>query len=139
MQNAKDQGKLRIKSAVFIVFFVVVALTCLAAIFFFRTRGDGDTVRVYEDGTLLYSVRLSDVAAPFTYAISEGNTAEISPDGARMIWADCPDQYCVHQGKIAGGLPIVCLPNRVMIRIERQEPREDLDGITGMGGERLCG
>lgn len=38
--------------------------------------------------------------------------------GVRMIEANCPDKLCTHQGKIERQGPlIVCLPNRVVLRI----------------------
>lgn len=44
------------------------------------------------------------------------NTVEIMDGKVRMLEADCPDQRCLKQG--AGDvLPIVCLPNRVVVEI----------------------
>jgi hypothetical protein len=38
--------------------------------------------------------------------------------GVRMIEANCPDKLCIHQGRIERQGPlIVCLPNRVVLRI----------------------
>ena len=44
--------------------------------------------------------------------------------------AGCPDQVCVHQGFIADGtVPIVCLPNKLIIEISGGGDR--LDAATG--------
>ncbi|KAI4447103.1 hypothetical protein C823_001622 [Eubacterium plexicaudatum ASF492] len=47
-----------------------------------------------------------------------------------MIWADCPDQLCVHQKAISGqGETIVCLPNKIVVEIAEGEDA-DLDAIS---------
>ncbi len=45
--------------------------------------------------------------------------AAFRPDGVQVIHADCPTQICVHTGRIAHtGQVIVCLPSRIVIRLE---------------------
>ena len=70
------------------------------------------------------------------YSLSEdrvvelgGNTFEIRDGEVRMTEADCPDKSCVHTAPISshGGV-IVCLPNRVVLRIVNGE--EDIDAIA---------
>ena len=47
-----------------------------------------------------------------------GNRLLISNQTANMVWADCPDQICVHQAPISHvGETIICLPNRVVVTI----------------------
>ncbi len=77
-------------------------------------RGAGQTVVVESDG---------EVAR---YAISEdrtialaGNWIVVSSGEVRMEWADCPDLICVKHAAIdQSGEVIVCLPHRVVVRIE---------------------
>ena len=48
----------------------------------------------------------------------------------RVESADCPDQVCVDQGWISDGtVPVVCLPNRLVIQIEGGG--DGLDSATG--------
>lgn len=50
--------------------------------------------------------------------INDTNVCEIKDGAVRMISADCPDQVCVHSVPItANGGSIVCLPNRVVLKI----------------------
>ena len=43
----------------------------------------------------------------------------LSPEGVRVEEADCPTQDCVHTGTITrAGQSIVCLPARIIIRLE---------------------
>ncbi len=71
-------------------------------------------------------------AAATTLEISTGQgrkaLLEVSADGrVRMARSDCPDQVCVRTGWIAApGKTIVCLPNRIVVRIE---------GETGAGAD----
>ena len=63
--------------------------------------------------------------------VGEGNILCISDGAAFMKWADCPDQLCVHQGKISRkGEIIACLPNRVTVRVT---------GGTSSGTESIAG
>ena len=61
---------------------------------------------------------------------TEVNTVSISGGYAKMTYANCPDQLCVHQKKIhALSETIVCLPNRVVVRVEGAEEVQ-LDSIA---------
>ena len=57
-------------------------------------------------------------------------------DGAAWISeADCPDGYCIRQGKITGkGQVIVCLPHRLVLEVTGEESgdgkKEDLDAVV---------
>ncbi len=50
--------------------------------------------------------------------INDTNRCEISNGTVTMIWADCPDELCMHQTAIdANGGYIICLPNQVVLHI----------------------
>ena len=53
-----------------------------------------------------------------TIRVGESNICEIKGGQAWMSQADCPDQICVRSRPIgAGGGSIVCLPNRIVMKI----------------------
>ena len=54
-----------------------------------------------------------------TYSLNGGsNILRIENGEAWLIEADCPDQLCVHQGKIRyPGQSIICLPNRLTVTV----------------------
>lgn len=59
-----------------------------------------------------------------------------SPGGAMGVcvaWSDCPTQDCVRTGTITrGGQSIVCLPARIIIRLEGSQTDPDaLDAVLG--------
>jgi hypothetical protein len=58
------------------------------------------------------------------------NTVLVEPGRICISEADCPDKVCVHQGYIENGVvPIVCLPNQLVIRIEGTD--DEFDGVAG--------
>lgn len=77
---------------------------------------------IYQNGTLLMSIPLTEDDTSETFLIQgEGgctNEIALRPGSIGIISADCPDQLCVRQGFIRdSGLPVVCLPNRLVIRL----------------------
>lgn len=83
---------------------------------------------IYSDGQLMYSIDLNKVTDSYTIELPH-NTILVEHGQIRMESADCPDQICVKQGEIKNGVyPIVCLPNRVEIRMTN---KEGIDAITG--------
>ena len=60
--------------------------------------------------------------------IGETNICEIHGGEVKMTHADCPDQICVHSIPISRyGGTIVCLPNKIILRIEGAEETENPD------------
>jgi hypothetical protein len=83
----------------------------------------GHVACVYVDGELERRIDLDAVAVPYDFVVETKwghNTVHVEQGSVRVSEADCPDQICVHQGKITGDdlLPIVCVPHRVVIEIE---------------------
>lgn len=95
---------------------LLLAAVLLSAGYILLHRGaSGQTVRVYQGGTLLWEVPLSQDGEFHT----PHNTVEVQAGRVRVSRADCPDQVCVNQGWISDGtVPIVCLPNQLIVQIE---------------------
>ncbi|MEA4964738.1 MAG: NusG domain II-containing protein [Oscillospiraceae bacterium] len=80
------------------------------------SRSGGARAEIWSDGTLLYTVDLSRDQT-FTVESAEGSNTVTVQDGTIAVTAaTCPDQICVRRGHCAGGAPIICLPNRLVIR-----------------------
>jgi len=60
------------------------------------------------------------------------NILRLSAEGAQIVEANCPDQICVRWGTIhIPGQAIVCLPHRVVVKIEGKKGEEPpVDVIT---------
>ncbi len=65
-----------------------------------------------------------------TVNIQGTNTLMIKNESAVITNADCPDKICVHHKAITrDGESIICLPNKIVVSIEKGEKRV-LDGVT---------
>lgn len=112
----------------------LVVVGC-AAFLLFRPNDDRRPVaRVTVNDTIVNEIDLSTVKEPYSFTL-EGpggfsNTILVEPGRICVSEAGCPDQVCVHQGFIADGtVPIVCLPNKLMIQISGGG--DSLDAATG--------
>lgn len=90
----------------------------------------GTQANVVQDGTVLYRFDLSNTENQTIDITYEGriNTIQIEDGKIRVSDADCPDKTCVHMGWLeAGALPIVCLPNHLVIEFSNTE--EGIDAV----------
>ena len=90
--------------------------------------------RITVTGTTVNEIALDSASLPqtFTYEGVGGftNTIVAEQGRIRVSEAGCPDQVCVHQGWISDGtVPIVCLPNKLIIEIKGGG--ESLDAANG--------
>lgn len=107
---------------------IVLAVFIIAAALaiYFMTKPTGSEVYIYKDGKLLEAVSLS---VEKTVKIDEHITVKISGGAAYVLKSDCKGQDCVKAGKISKvGEMIVCLPNKVVIKILGDG---EVDYITG--------
>ena len=75
------------------------------------------------DGEILGTYSLEEDR---TIEIGDGNTCRIEGGRVFMSRADCPDQICVHSASIdARGGSIVCLPNKVILKIVNADSQDD--------------
>lgn len=91
----------------------------------------GTQVNIISDGTVIYSIDLAEAEdQTFTVEYGDGvNTVQIENGKIRVLEADCPDQVCVHMGWLSSGsLPIVCIPNRLVI--EFTDSNDDVDAVV---------
>ena len=106
----------------------ILAVAALLLYFqIFRKTGDQGVVAVAVDGALFGTYSLEEDRV---VEINDTNRLVISEGSARMEWADCPDQVCVHhQGISRDGESIICLPNQVVVSVESVE-ESDVDGVV---------
>ena len=110
----KSDGK---RNLIFdLVLIVVLLLVTLSVYFVFSAvTEEGRVVRVYKGNRVIAEYPLSVDAE---YSIGNGNTLKIENGEAFMSSADCPDKWCMRQGKICDkGERVTCLPNKVMLEI----------------------
>lgn len=91
----------------------------LAFCFWIIRPAQTNTVEIVQDGTTLYRFDLNNTENQQIEISYNGkvNTVLIENGKICITNADCPDNTCVHMGWLtAEGLPIVCLPNRLVIQ-----------------------
>ena len=94
----------------------------------------GMVANIYQDGVCIRSVDLSQVTDVEVYTVESSlgtNVIRIEPGKICVLEADCPDQVCVRTGWLAdSAAPIVCLPHRLVIRLEKAAVSEQIDAVS---------
>ena len=114
------------------ILIAVLIFGAFAAAFIYYISGNsGDLVNVYVDGRLTGEYLLSEDNNILIQGYNGGvNTLVIKDGAAYMKEADCPDKLCIHQGRISGeGMELVCMPNRVVVRISGKD-KSEIDAFT---------
>jgi hypothetical protein len=97
-------------------------------------KGGSATAYVYLDGECVRTIDLQDVDEPYSFVVDGPigtNTVSVEPGRIRVSHADCPDQICVEQGWVSDqALPIVCLPNTLVIQVQVSGGEAEIDGVT---------
>lgn len=118
-------------------FWLILVLLVLAAGSWFLFRSDStarDKVLVVrKDQQVLQRIELKKVTSETKLIVPvEHGEMVIAYDreGGRVLSSPCPDQVCVHQGKITrSGQTIACVPERVLVTITTAAKENDHDAI----------
>lgn len=85
-------------------------------------------VNIISDGKVIRSLDLSD-QEDFEFTVTykgSSNVVEVKDGKIRVKEADCPDKTCVKTGWLSSSaMPIVCLPNRLVIEFADNESEVD--------------
>ena len=107
---------------------LVLALALGASCWLFFAAPEADSVEIYSQGTLVYTLPLN-IDKELTLETATGwNQLQISEGKIWVASASCPDKLCMHQGTRSGGADIVCLPNRLVIHFTNNG---GVDGVSG--------
>ena len=105
-----------------------IGAVCVAAALFLQLPGaPGVRIEIYQQGELLHALPL-DTPTQLTVDAPNGgsNTITVENGAVCVSHASCPDQVCVGQGWVnSGAVPIVCLPNQLVIQIKGGEQTVD--------------
>ncbi len=111
-----------------ILILCLLFLSIISGVVLKRTHKEAKYCIISVNGRDTYKLLLSE---PKTIKIKGAigkSTVEIKDRSVRILDSPCPLKICMHQGKIkASGETIICVPNRVMIRITGKEL---VDAIT---------
>lgn len=104
---------------VLVIGFVVMLAILIGVVFWIKTgTEEGNTVVIYREGEKIQELSL-DKNTEIFIENSYTNKLVVKDKKVAIVESDCPGMDCVHSGWISGkGRSLVCLPNRVEIRIE---------------------
>ena len=110
-----------------------ILIICVLIIFALN-QPQAEWAFIYQDGVLLEDINPVNLSVPVSFTveyISGKNQITVEQGRIRVSEANCPDGLCVRQGWINNtAIPIVCLPHRLIIRLDVDHTR-DIDAITG--------
>ena len=110
----------------FLTFFIFISF------FFFKSNFSQKKIAVIEiNENILKKIDLSSVTEPYEIKIDTPypTTILVEHEKISVSHASCPDKTCHNMGKISNsGEVIVCLPNKLIIKIENK--KYDSDGVT---------
>lgn len=130
----EKQWNYKITAVIIMLLLCFVLLISMTAILRPVTGDARFTADIYQDGNLLTSIALDDGAVPYSFTVTGTNGCfneiEVRSGSIGIVSADCPDKLCIHQGFVSNSkLPIVCLPNRLVIQL-REDDSASFDAIT---------
>lgn len=113
------------KGDVVVIFFVVMLAVLVGVLFLMKTgMNKGNTVVIYQEGKKIQEFSLyedREILIENNYA----NKLLIKNVKAAIVESDCPGMDCVYSGWIGEqGRSLICLPNRVEIRIQGETEAE---------------
>ncbi len=115
-----------------IILLLVVLFIALGGLLIFRiTQKSGDMVVVTVDGVVTQEYPLNKDLTVDIKGVNGGTNHLVIKDGyADVTEASCPDKICVKSRKInKTGESIICLPNKVVVKIVGRDTPE-VDGST---------
>ena len=123
------------KSNIFWVIVLGSVLIVASAAALLLSRTPANFAFVHQDGELTATVNLTDVSDPYMFyakGIHGTNAISVEQGRIRVFGADCPDLICARQGWVSSGaVPIVCLPNRLVITFEGTLSDNGVDAVVG--------
>ena len=116
-----------------IILNVIIVAVCMLVPFCVMFMGgkNGDCAVISVDGKKVKSISLSENAK-----FEQNGVTVCVQDGKAYISAsDCPDGTCMKMGKIwKSGQSVVCVPNRVSVKIHGDDKAGEKDGDDVVAG-----
>lgn len=111
---------------IIIITVIVIFLAAIAGTVYVLRPSESGLVEVVQDGKVIYTFDLSTAEDQTITVISadgsSSNTITISNGQISISDAECPDKTCVKTGVLRSeSIPIVCLPNKLIIRFCDEE------------------
>lgn len=125
---------MKIKKSYLFILLSVSLILLIISLIIIKLPSKGTIANIYKDGVCIYSIDLSNVTSPYEIELKEddkSNIVSIEKDKIAIIDANCNDEICVNQGYISNTItPIVCLPHKIIIKIEEDSKISEIDSIS---------
>lgn len=111
-----------------LLFSLLCILLAILSVFLLFGGERAGYAEVYSDGKLVVTL---DLSKNTEYLIQDGtawNLLAVCDGKISVRSASCPSQDCVHHGAADHGAPIVCLPNRLVIKFTNAS---EFDALIG--------
>jgi hypothetical protein len=108
----------------------VLLIVCVGIGIFFMAPGEQAVwAEILSDGEVVKTVDLR-IDQEFTVETKNGgyNVVTVKDGKIAVTAASCPDHYCKDRGFCSGGVDIVCLPNKMVIRFLGEQ---EIDAVLG--------
>jgi len=113
-----------------IILAAIILAVGIGASVFSAGGGAGEKVVITVDGKIFGTYELFEDRIVTIRRNGHINKVKIRDGEVSMAESDCPNQDCVHQGKISRpSQSIICLPNKVVVEIKGGK-NEDYDSIS---------
>lgn len=117
------------KTKFWLILVLAVSVVSLGlSLWLFRPTEDATTVKIISEGKLLHTLSLSEDTQLEIVSTNGTNTVTVRDGKVAVTEADCPDHHCINRGFCAGGVQIVCMPNRLVLEFAGDS---QFDGISG--------
>lgn len=118
-----------IKFSDLIIFLFLIIISLIGILITGDILNNNNDIYIEVDGKLKYVLSIEEDKIISIRGILGYTQIEIKNKKVRVISSPCKNKDCIKQGWIDKGI-IICLPNRVIIRIGKDK-KEIIDGITG--------
>lgn len=119
---------------ILIAFILIIALSTFLGINLYGFAPGKVYAVIEADSELVQKISLGEGGPTLEVKVEgfEGETLlQVRKDKIRILDSPCPDRDCVRQGWISRpGQILVCLPNRVVVKIQSDKTQDELDGIS---------
>jgi hypothetical protein len=117
---------------------ILVLLAAASGLYLLLAPGKtaaGAVVRITQAGSVIREIPFSEITEPLEFTVTGDNGCyniiRISPEGVQVTEASCPDKICIRTGMRKDSLlPIICLPNQLVIEIVTEDGLSDMDAVT---------
>ncbi|MCH5298407.1 MAG: NusG domain II-containing protein [Ruminococcus sp.] len=115
----------------FIAIAVVVILSAAGFLFLNIGHAQGSEVVITLGGSEYGIYPLADDKVIEIKSDVGLNTVVIENGSVYMKDADCPDRYCVKQGKVkVSGDSVICLPHKLVVEVKSQNGENTIDAVA---------